>query len=419
MSERRQRIPELDGLRVLMIFIVSWFHIWQQSWLSPAIGSWSLDYLVRSGYIWVDGTVLLSSFLLFLPYAKAMREKGPVPDTRDFYYRRVRRILPGYYFIILVVLFGIAIPWKLYSSPQFLVKDVATHLTFTFTFFWDTYIATPLGAASWTLAIETKAYLLFPLIARGVMKKPVLTLCILCAVCFGFRAWCMWALADFSMVVNQLINFLDVYVIGILAAMAYIRLDEKRRALAAVKEADDQEAKEDKPQAAANRKIRIIWQATATIAFVAGFYGLLQMLRFQARSGNTPTIQMNQMIFRPLYAVLFTVLILSAPFAVFPLRKLLGNPVTRFLGGVSMNYYLIHQTVIVHLKRLRFPPSVSDTPNMAAEQPWQNQYTLLSFVLSLALAVIVTYAIEKPAGRLLDALRAKRRKADESGKRNN
>ena len=419
MSERRQRIPELDGLRVLMIFIVSWFHIWQQSWLSPAIGTWSLDYLVRSGYIWVDGTVLLSSFLLFLPYAKAMREKGPVPDTRDFYYRRVRRILPGYYFIILVVLFGIAIPWKLYSSPQFLVKDVATHLTFTFTFFWDTYIATPLGAASWTLAIETQAYLLFPLIARGVMKKPVLTLCILCAVCFGFRAWCMWALADFSMVVNQLINFLDVYVIGILAAMAYIRLDEKRRALAVVKEADDPEAKEDKPQAAANRKIRIIWQATATIAFVAGFYGLLQMLRFQARSGNTPTIQMNQMIFRPLYAVLFTVLILSAPFAVFPLRKLLGNPVTRFLGGVSMNYYLIHQTVIVHLKRLRFPPSVSDTPNMAAEQPWQNQYTLLSFVLSLALAVIVTYAIEKPAGRLLDALRAKRRKADESGKRNN
>ena len=419
MSERRQRIPELDGLRVLMIFIVSWFHIWQQSWLSPALGSWSLDYLVRSGYIWVDGTVLLSSFLLFLPYAKAMREKGPAPDTREFYYRRVRRILPGYYFIILAVLFGIAIPWKLYSSPQFLVKDVATHLTFTFTFFWDTYIATPLGAASWTLAIETQAYLLFPLVARGVMKKPVLTLCLLCAVCFGFRAWCLWALADYSLVVNQLINFLDVYVIGILAAMAYIRLDEKRKALAAVKEADDPETKEDKPQAAAKRKTRILWQATATIAFVAGFYGLLQMLRFQARSGNTLTIQMNQMIFRPLYAVLFTVLILSAPFAVFPLRKLLGNRVTRFLGGVSMNYYLIHQTVIVHLKRLRFPPSVSDTPNMAAEQPWQNQYTLLSFVLSLLLAVIVTYAIEKPAGRLLDALRAKRRNADESGKRNN
>ena len=408
MSERRQRIPELDGLRVLMIFIVSWYHIWQQSWLSPAIGSWSLDYLVRSGYIWVDGTVLLSSFLLFLPYAKAMREKGPAPDTREFYYRRVRRILPGYYFIILAVLFGIAIPWKLYSTPQFMVKDVATHLTFTFTFFWDTYIATPLGAASWTLAIETQAYLLFPLIARGVMKKPVVTLCILCAVCFGFRAWCLWALVDYSMVVNQLINFLDVYVIGILAAMAYVRLEEKRTAPAVAEKTDEV------PQKGLNLR-KYGWQSLATLVFAAAFFGLLQMLRFQARSGNTPMIQMNQMIYRPVYAVLFTLLILSAPFALFHLRKLLGNRVTRFLGGISMNYYLIHQTVIVHLKRLRFPPSVSDTPNMAAEQPWQNQYTLVSFVLSLLLAVLVTYAIEKPAGRLLDALRAKRKARAEQG----
>ena len=149
MSERRQRIPELDGLRTLMIFIVSWFHIWQQSWLRPVIGSYSLDYLVRSGYVWVDGTVLLSSFLLFLPYAKSMLDRSSVPDTRDFYFRRARRILPGYYFIILVTLLAIAIPWKLYNSPQFLVKDVATHLTFTFPFFTDTYLLTPLGAASW------------------------------------------------------------------------------------------------------------------------------------------------------------------------------------------------------------------------------------------------------------------------------
>ena len=87
---------------------------------------------------------------------------------------------------------------------------------------------------------------------------------------------------------------------------------------------------------------------------------------------------------------------------------LLGNPVTKVLGGVSMNYYLIHQTVIVHLKRLNFPPSVSDTPNMAGEQPWQSQYTWISFGLSLLLAVLVTYAIEKPAARLMDRLRAKR-----------
>ena len=54
-DKRPGRIPELDGLRVLMIFIVSWYHIWQQSWLTPSVSIepagfyWSLDFLVRTG----------------------------------------------------------------------------------------------------------------------------------------------------------------------------------------------------------------------------------------------------------------------------------------------------------------------------------------------------------------------------------
>ena len=378
-----------------MIFIVSWYHIWQQSWLRPLIGSYSLDYLVRSGYIWVDGTVLLSSFLLFLPYAKAMREHLPAPDTRAFYYRRARRILPGYYFITLAVLFIVAVPWQLYDRPQYLVKDVATHLTFTFTFFRDTYLATPLGAASWTLAIEVQAYALFPLIARGVMKKPALTLSLMCAVCFGFRAWCLWALVDYSMVVNQLINFLDVYAAGILAAMVFVRLSERQETYAGAE--------------------KVLWknyalQALATAVFAAALYGLLRMLMFQASTPDYVTIQRRQMIYRPFYALFFTCLILSAPFTLLPLRKLLGNPVTKFLGGISMNYYLIHQTVIVHMRRLRFPYSVSETPHMEGEQPWQTRYTLLAFGISLLLAVLVTYLVEKPAARLLDRWRARNEK---------
>ena len=395
MNDKRKRIPELDGLRVLMIFIVSWFHIWQQSWLRPMIGTYSLDYLVRSGYIWVDGTVLLSSFLLFLPYAKAKQENLPLPDTCSFYYRRVRRILPGYYFILLATLFIVAIPWKLYDSAQYLVKDVATHLTFTFPFFQDTYISTPLGAASWTLAIEVQAYALFPLIARGAVKKPALTVSILCAVCFGFRAWCLWALTDYSMVVNQLINFLDVYAAGILAAMAYVRLSARRDRQGAGTEAKS--------------PAQYAWEALATAVFAVTLFGLVQLLKFQASSGNYVLVQRRQMIYRPLYALCFTGLILSAPFALTPLRRLLGNPVTKFLGEVSMNYYLIHQTVIVHFKRLHFPPSVSETPNTVGEQPWQNQYTLLSFGISLLLAILVTYAIEKPAARALDRIREKRK----------
>ncbi len=388
MNKVRSRIPELDGLRVLMIFIVSWYHIWQQSWLRPYIGNYSLDYLVRSGYVWVDGTVLLSCFLLFLPWARAMADGTPAPETKDFYYRRFRRVVPGYYFITLTVLLAIALPWELYDSPQFLVKDLATHLTFTFTFFYDTYVATPLGAAGWTLAILVQGYLLFPLIARAIMKKPAVTLGLMVVLCFGFRAWCIWSLGDFTMVVNQLLNFLDVYVIGIGAAMIYVRL-EKRRELR-------------------NGKTSWKWQAVATVLFLAVFWLLLNLLKRQAASPNYAEIQKRQMMFRPLFGLCFAALALSAPFSLMPLRRLLGNPVTKFLGGISMNYYLIHQTVTVHLKRLGIPWSASDEPHMSGELQWQMKYTWLCFGLSVLLAVIVTYAVEKPAAKWLDRRRKKR-----------
>ena len=388
MSKARMRIPELDGLRVLMIFIVSWYHIWQQSWLRPYIGSYSLDYLVRSGYVWVDGTVLLSCFLLFLPWARAMADGTPAPDTMDFYYRRFRRIVPGYYFITLAVFFAIALPWGLYESPQFLVKDLATHLTFTFTFFYDTYVATPLGAAGWTLAILVQGYLLFPLIARGVMKKPAATFGLMAAVCLGFRAWCIWALYDYTMVVNQLINFLDVYILGIAGAIAYVRLEKLR--------------------SGQGGKISRTWQVLATVVFIGVFWGLLSLLRVQASAGSYPDIQKRQMMYRPVYGVCFTLLALSAPFSLAPLRKLLGNPVTKFLGGISMNYYLIHQTVTVHLKRLKIPASESAEPHMSGELQWQMGYTALAFGISVLLAILVTYAVEKPAGKLLDKYRKKR-----------
>ena len=150
---------------------------------------------------------------------------------------------------------------------------------------------------------------------------------------------------------------------------------------------------------------------------VAGWIsGLLNM---QGPFSDYQVIQRNQMIYRPVYALAFGTLILSAPFSLMPLRKLLGNPVTKFLGGISMNYYLIHQTVIVHMKRIGFPASVSDTPNVVGEQPWQNQYTWFAFGISLVLAVLVTYLIEKPAARLLNRLRANRRRlpvADDSSR---
>ena len=426
----RNRIPELDGLRVLMIALVSWYHIWQQSWLFPSsgipaaaqdrlssflgsAGAGSLNWLVQTGYIWVDGTVLLSVFLLYLPWAKAKRTGAPLPSAGEFYYRRARRVIPAYYFIILCQLLVVALPWRLYGDNMpWMVRDLATHLTFTFTGHAETSLYTRLGGASWTLAVLVQGYLLFPLMARGLRKHPVPVLAGMALVSFAFRAWCIWGLTEYGMVVNRLVNFLDVYVIGVLCATGYDAAVARMEA---------------KPASRRNRYIR---ETAATVLFFAALYGLFRMLIVQSRFHDAE-LQAHQMMYRPVFALCFAALIMTAPFALWPLRKLLGNPVTRFLAGVSMNYYLIHQCVAVHLKtRLNLPwtdgfiqcklmelerwllewEQIRKYPNeLSRYNDWKSQYSWLCAAVSLVMAIAVTYLVEKPGAKLFDRIRDRRK----------
>jgi len=373
-----RHIPELNGLRVVLVFIVSWYHIWQQSWWTPHVGSYSLDFLVRAGYVPVDGTILLSGFLLFLPHARAMLLGEKVPEVRTFYQKRIMRIVPSYFFVTLLMLFAVAIPYDLYyGSAGALWRDVIMHLTFTQTFNFSTYIGTPIGVASWTVAIEMQAYLIFPLLAKWARKNPLGTFSTMAAAALLFRSFVVWGMKDYNMVVNQLINFLDVYAMGMAASLLYVKLttlypEDKRR---------------------------FIWQGIATVLIVFAVWGLKELLQNQAGSNGQAAIQAGQMIRRPLFAALLAQLTLSLPFAVRPLRFLMGNKLMGFLAMISMNYYLMHQNIAVHLKRIGFPPSVHETPNMAPggpEEPWKFQYTALCFGLSVLIAIAITFLIEKP-----------------------
>lgn len=382
-----RHVPELNGLRVLLVFIVSWYHIWQQSWLTPHIGTYSLDFLVRSGYVPVDGTILLSGFLLFLPHARSMLLGDPVPDARTFYRRRIMRIAPSYYFTTLLMLFAVALPYHLYNgSAAQMWKDLLMHLTFTQTFDFATYVGTPIGVASWTIAIEMQAYLIFPLLAKAARKNPLGVMASMAAVTLAFRCWCLWDLSDYNMVVNQVVNFLDVYAIGMAAALIYVKLTTLW------------------PE---DRRMQLLWQGIATALAFFAVYGLTQALRAQAGSLNTAAIQAGQMVRRPIFASLLAILAVALPFTLRPLRFLMGNRLMGFLAMISMNYYLMHQNIAVHLKRIGFPPSAHPTPNMAPggpEMPWAWQYTALCFGLSVLTAAAITFLIEKPASWLLGKL---------------
>lgn len=376
-GEMKGRVAAADGLRVIAIGLVMWFHIWQQSWLTPAanIGGVSIDFspVARTGYMLVDVMLLLSGFLLFLPLAR-----GGKLELRGFYAKRLARILPSYLLSVLAVFFIFALPNGEYASTGAMWKDLLTHLTFTHTFFFDTYVATKLNVVLWTLAIEMQFYLIFPFIARAFRKYPVIIYVAMSAFSIFFRKHFVADQPNVDMWMNQLPAFLDVYANGMLAALALASLEKRE----------------------SGRGARIFMTAVAAICVV----GIWRLLSAQYEdSFPMEARRLGQLSRRFELSALAAILLVSAEMSFEWLKKLLSNPVTRFLSLISFNAYIWHQFLSVKLKLWKIPGYESASPNQG-EQPWQIHYTLLCFGASIALATILTYFFERPCTQKLTYL---------------
>lgn len=380
-------IPALHGIRAAMVLFVAAFHIWQQSWLTPGF-AWfghriSFDPLLRSGYMWVDGMLLLSGFLCYLPFAWAREAGKPSPAPLPFYWKRLVRIVPTYLLNLLVMLLVVAIPQGLFRDAGHAAADMAAHVTFTHTLFSFSYWGTPLNGALWTLAIEMQFYLLFPLLGRAFRKMPVLTYAAMTGLSFAFRAWAA-AQPDTGMYFNQLPAFLDVYANGFVAASVFVSL--RRR------------MKEDS------------WtRVLMTVCALASVVVLASLVRGQAGQMGQERIRLGQMERRYVQSVMTALAMLGFSLGLGGIRLLLGNPVTRWLSAISFQFYMWHQVLAVQLKRWGIPFSAVPNPNQAGDITWQRTYVALCILGALALSTAITYLIERPvANRLLAAARGKK-----------
>ena len=335
-----------DLLRVLCVGLIGWYHIWQQSWLNPnlTLGGHTLRLypLVACGYMFVDLMLLLSGFLLMLGYLS-----GRSRDLRDFYVSRAARILPSYLLCIAVMLFAVALPGKLYGTQRHLWTDLLSHLTFTHNLFPESYTYTKLNGALWTLAVEVQFYLIFPFLARAFCKDAARCYWAMVALAACSRIAIALLVSDSAIYVNRLSAMLDVYANGMLAACVYKRLSEA-------------------PQRTAGA-----WLSTAlAVASAALIYLILD--RQLGRQGGE-NIRLGQMLWRFPLSALGGVFLVCASRSIRLLRALLSNRLTRFLSGLSFNFYIWHQFLAVKLKAWRIPPYTGDAPNREGQQPWQNQ----------------------------------------------
>jgi peptidoglycan/LPS O-acetylase OafA/YrhL len=372
------RVPSLDGIRALLVLLIGWFHIWQQGWYSPPLtvlgAKIDLTFLPRTGYLWVDGLLLLSGFLLYLPYAMAKEAGKPLPRALPFYKKRAVRIIPSYYLAILIMLVFVALPENRYASPADMLKDLAAHFTFTHTLFAFSYTGTPLNGALWTLGVEMQFYFIFPLLARAFVKKPAITYLLLAGAAFAYRAY-VGQLADTSLYFNQLPAFLDVYANGFIAASVYAALKKR--------------LKED-------GWTRLLFTACACVC-AAMLMGLAQS---QAALWDGEAIRHGQMDRRFILSAVLALMILGCALSSGILRMALSSRIARFLGEISLQFYIWHQVFAVRLKGWRFPPSPFDQP-WANDPSWQARYTLCCFAGAIIIAALVTYLFEKPVARVL------------------
>lgn len=141
-----RRFPALDGLRAIAAVLVVFFHYGGPDWLQ--------------GWAGVQLFFVLSGFLITTLMLREERSTGRI-SLSEFYLRRGFRILPVYFVVLLVTAVGSAV------AGTFTSNGIGPALKYFLTFTNEFAGASPYGQ-SWSLGIEQKFYLVWPLVALAL-----------------------------------------------------------------------------------------------------------------------------------------------------------------------------------------------------------------------------------------------------------
>ncbi|MGH9181523.1 MAG: acyltransferase family protein, partial [Acidimicrobiales bacterium] len=174
-------MPGIEALRGIAVIAVLICHLWALT-TAPLIPGWQV--VVGVGQWAVDVFFLLSGFLL----VSYFWTDGPRrPSLRNFYVRRIFRIVPAYYLSLAVLFWFMADRAALFSDRG--LRQVIANVTFTQWLFPTTSTSLNVNGVYWTLSLEMALYALLPLFAYAIAKRPVLAGAGLIGVCVAYRLY--------------------------------------------------------------------------------------------------------------------------------------------------------------------------------------------------------------------------------------
>jgi peptidoglycan/LPS O-acetylase OafA/YrhL len=176
---RSDRLAMLDTVRAAAVLAVVVHHTWYVAG-SPALQADMLGKTIGFGGflegcgLGVDIFFVLSGFLLSMPWHRAAVEGGPRPDITRYAVRRFLRIVPPYWFMLLVMLLLMAnttIPWDAVGTPEG-VRAIVTHVFFAQYLFPTTSGGfAAVNGSVWTLTIEMLFYITLPVLIYAFVGR--------------------------------------------------------------------------------------------------------------------------------------------------------------------------------------------------------------------------------------------------------
>jgi len=331
--------------------------------------------VLSSGFLAVSLFFVLSGFVLYLPVA---RRNGTFGSVGAYARRRMARVLPAYYVVLLICLLAFPLMVTVPLGEHVTAGSLLAHVLLVqqearLIPGYSGSLGFGVDPVVWTLSLEALFYVSLPLVAAFFWRRPWQAIAI--AIAVGVAARLLLdasnSSGDGSVLLSSFPVHLADFAAGMGAAMLYVRWQER-----------------DAP----------VWRPAPWLVVAVAVTGAVAALAALAAVGGPDATDVRDGVRAnaALMALLpFAFAAAIAGFALSPaaVRRPLELAPVRWLGTVSYGVFLVHYPVLL------FGRTTLDILHDGSTEAFV-QLTAYALPVSLLLGWLSWIAIERPARRL-------------------